>query len=101
MAKLYVTEYSNVYYVKGRQMPAPQEPAVATQVIDFTAGATLSAAFNASTTLVRLAPDTACYLIFGSATTTVAVSASSPPLAAGATEFRALSASGLYLSVIQ
>ena len=69
MAKLYISEYSSLGLVGAAQIAA--SPPIVTQVVDFTAGATSSSAFNGGTRYVRLSNDTICSLRFdGSAATT-------------------------------
>lgn len=68
MTKLYVTEYAELTLVgtpNGVPAQCPKEPPLASQVVDFTAGAAQSAAFNAKTTFVRLQSDAACSVKFG------------------------------------
>jgi hypothetical protein len=69
MAKLYISEFSSLGLAGGAQIAAV--PPIVVQVVDFTAGATSSNAFNGGTRYVRLSNDTICSLRFdGSAATT-------------------------------
>ena len=69
MAKLYISEFSSLGLVGAAQIAAA--PPIVVQVVDFTAGATSSNAFNGGTRYVRLSNDTICSLRFdGSAATT-------------------------------
>lgn len=84
MSLLYIEELSGNGLALRGPIQAPQQPAIATQVLDYTSGAAQSAAFNANTRLVRLHCDTSCSRLFGvnpTATTT------SPRMAAGDTEY--------------
>lgn len=71
MPKLYITEYvCRGTDTKGVN-PFVEQPPVATQVLD-TAGTTLSATFNASTSILRLCADGAvAYLVGENPTATV------------------------------
>ncbi len=69
MAKLYISEY--VGLAKNGIAQAVVEPALAVQVVDFSGGATSSAAFNSQTNIVRLHTDAICSVRFdGQAATT-------------------------------
>ncbi len=83
MAKLYVTEYELLAREAGGipMQGVPQEPAHASQVVDFTSAEAKSAAFNARTRLIRIATDTACFVKVGASPT--AVTATDQRLAAG------------------
>lgn len=94
MSKLYISEYARVCQASGPAnaiVQAPEEPPVATQVVDFTSGAAQSAAFNAKTRFVRLHADAVCSVRFGAAPT---ATASDPRLAAGQAELRGIPADG-------
>lgn len=103
MAKLYITEYSQVGVDSvGRGQTAPQQPHLATQVVDFTAGAAASAAFNNDTRLVRIHTDAICSYKFGTAPTAATTDAR---MAAGQTEYHVVGtpsggAGGLKVSAI-
>lgn len=83
MAVLYVTEFSTPTFTPG---PAtfPALPSNAAQTVSITAGSVASSAFNANTTLVRLATDAICSVAFGTAPT---ASATTQRMAAGQTEY--------------
>lgn len=84
--KLYITEYANAPQAQlGQVLACGAEPGVAVQVIDFSAGAAASAAFNAKTTFVRIHTNAICSLRFSTAGT--AATTSYPRMAANATEF--------------
>jgi hypothetical protein len=94
MSKLYISEYARITQASGpgtAAVQAPEEPPVATQVVDFTSGAAQSAALNAKTRFVRLHSDAACSVRFGAAPT---ANANDPRLAAGQTELRGIPADG-------
>lgn len=70
MSKLYVTEYQ--YIGKddyNNPVYAGREPAITTQVLDFSGGAVASAAFNADTSFIRIAADAACHIEFADSPT--------------------------------
>lgn len=83
MAKLYITEYADLRYMSGL------EPAIATQLVDFTAGVTASAEFNAETRFVRLHTDALASIVFG---ISPVATTSHPRMAAGQTEYFAVNA---------
>ena len=94
MTKLYVSEYARMTQASGpgnTVVQAPEEPPLATQVVDYTAGAASSAAFNAKTRFVRLHTDAICSVAFGASP--VATTAF-PRLAAGQTEYRGIPTDG-------
>lgn len=78
MAKLYVTEYTGV----GPDGIA-NEPELTTQVVTFTT-TTQSAAFSASTSLVRIHTDAICSILFG---TNPTATTSTKRMVAGQTEY--------------
>lgn len=92
MAVLYVTEYCSlaIAQVGGMVAQVPQEPPLAEQAIAITAGSTITAAFNAKTTLVRIETDAICGITFGTAPTATvqAAGVGSGRLIAGQTEYR-------------
>lgn len=91
MAVLYVTEYATIAIMQaGRVTQVPQEPPLAEQAIAITASSTLTAAFNAKTSLIRVHTDAICGVTIGLAPTATAVSAGSGSgrFAANQTEYR-------------
>jgi len=96
MANLWITEATGLRTDpnSGSQIALLQEPGVATQKVAFTT-ATQSAAFNALTTIVRLAADADCNILFGVNPT---ADASAPKYFAGQEYFRLITA-GQKLSV--
>jgi hypothetical protein len=95
MAKLYITEFSGVGYEPGAATQAPKIPPIAEQAVTFTTS-TQSAAFNASTTMVRLIADAACRIEWG---TNPSADANNMMMAANAAEFFVLQGTGLKLAV--
>jgi hypothetical protein len=94
MSKLYISEYARVTQVSGpgtAVLQAPEEPPIATQVVDFTSGAAQSAAFNAKTRFVRLHTDAICSVRFAANPTATVNDAR---LAAGQTELRGIPGDG-------
>jgi hypothetical protein len=65
MPKLYISEYAVLAEARSGTAQAAAEPALATQAVDYTAGATFSAVFTSQTKIVRLQPDTVCSVRFG------------------------------------
>jgi hypothetical protein len=98
MAKVYVSEYARMALdSRGQQAAVPEEPAVATQVLD-TAGTHLSAALNAETRFVRLNADGVVSFKFAAAPTAATTDAR---LGANASElFGVKNNSGLKIDVI-
>lgn len=88
MATLFITEFVQFPTVQGNPIQAPMEPAVAEQTVAIGGASVASAAFNAKTRLVRLHTDAICSVKFGSAPV---ASATTARLAAGQTEFHAVS----------
>lgn len=92
MAFLYVTEYVGLAFPQlgGAGPQIPQEPPLAEQAIAITAGSTQTAAFNAATTLIRIATDAICGVTIGlNPTATVqAAGLGSGRFVAGQTEYR-------------
>ena len=83
MAKLWVQEYAKQGTdASGFAAPVGEEPALASQVIDFAAGSTVSAAFHADTKFIRLWSDAESHVAFG----TGALAAGSGNLPIGAKE---------------
>lgn len=65
MAKVYITEYARQALDARGLVMAPEEPPLATQVLDTTAGVQQSAAFNAETRFVRIHTDGIISYLFG------------------------------------
>ncbi|HET7156084.1 MAG TPA: hypothetical protein VFI87_12030 [Hyphomicrobiaceae bacterium] len=67
MAKLYITEFTRIstHVVGGAPVPIAPLPAVAEQVVDFSAGEAKSATFNAATNYVRVHADAGCSILMG------------------------------------
>lgn len=65
MATLWIREFKKIGGGAARLAPVAQEPAAAGQDFDFTTTAGASAAFSASTVIVRLISDADCFLAFG------------------------------------
>jgi len=84
MTKLYVTEYAGVAYITPGGVPVPQNPPIASQVVDYTAGVAASTAFNPATKLIRIHADSICSVAFGTAPTATTGTAR---LIAGQTEY--------------
>ena len=89
MAKLYVTEYSDVPSAYAAiDMQLVREPPLVDQVpVAIGAGALQSAAFSTMTKIVRLHTDVVCSFAIGPPATTTAT-ANNQRLAANATEFK-------------
>lgn len=83
MAKIYISEFQFMGANGYDQADIARQPAILTQVVDFTAGATASAAFSAATTFVRAWSDTKCCLKFGTAPV---ATTSDMPLSLGVSE---------------
>lgn len=85
MAKLYISEYTNLasYLGTANSVQAAGEPTTAVQVLDFSGGAVSSEAFNAQTRFVRLHTDAICSLRFDGSAATI----SYPRMAADQTEY--------------
>tara|TARA_R110000751_G_scaffold40814_5_gene96356 strand:+ start:6060 stop:6359 length:300 start_codon:yes stop_codon:yes gene_type:complete len=74
MTTLFIQEYTNLANDgHGQIVQAGKEPAVASQVVTFT-GTTASAAFAASTRLVRISATGNCHLKFGATAPTALTS---------------------------
>lgn len=104
MAILFISEFVRQGF-EPRQgiVPAGEEPAIATQIVDFTGGVAQSSTFNAKTNFIAMIADTAGYFVFGTAPT--AVTLVSPRLAADVEIYRGLLSnaglgSGLQVSII-
>lgn len=102
MAKLWITEYADMAYDgNGEVIYAGEEPHLADQVVDYTAGSTQSAALNTATRYVRLVSDAACHIAkFGVTPATT----NHPRFPANAPEFAAIDPSlvgtGLRIAVV-
>jgi hypothetical protein len=94
MAKLYITEYQILAPIEGSTALIPKETPAAEQVVDFTAGATASAAFNKATTFVRIHTDSICSVLFGTAP--VASATANQRLTAGTTQWHGVPPNGSY-----
>lgn len=96
MGILYITEYAGVAQAQigGNYAMVPVEPPLAEQAITYGA-TTPSAAFNPSTTLVRLHTDSICSVLFG---TTPIATAASARMGVGQTEYHGVRA-GLSMKV--
>lgn len=73
MATAYITEYSGLGIQQGIGVPAPKEPALASQSVSYTSS-TQSSALNAKTRLVKIHPDAAAHIAVGSNPTATASS---------------------------
>lgn len=62
---LYLAEYTDIGSTGRGSVPIPMEPAVATQVLDVTAGVVVSAAFQPTTCIVSLVADEDCMIAVG------------------------------------
>lgn len=83
MPKLYISEYGVLAEASRGTAQAVAEPALATQVVDYTAGATLSSVFSSQTKIVRLHTDDICSVRFGGSAATT----SNMRMVAGQTEY--------------
>ena len=95
MAKLYISEFASLPQLdSGGNVYAqcPVIPAIAEQTIDFSGGATPSAAFNAATKFILINTDTTCALAFG----TAPVAATSQRMPADSTRFYGVPNTGTY-----
>lgn len=103
MTKAYVTEYARGTLDGRMFLPSGEEPAIATQVIDYTAGVAASATFNVKTRFIRVHVDSIASMKVGAAPVAAVTDAR---LAANATEYFGLPApagevgSGLKISFI-
>lgn len=97
MAKLYITEYRRLGKDKsGNVIQTGQNPPLATQVVNITAGSLQSAFFNASTSLIRVHTDAICSVELGENPT---ATTNSTRMAANTTEYLAVS-NALKIAVI-
>lgn len=65
MSSLYIEEYVTSAIGARGPVQCAQQPPIATQKLDYTAGVAQSAAFNAQTLFVRISADTPCSFAFG------------------------------------
>jgi hypothetical protein len=85
MAKLTIEEYADqAFDRRGQPVAAGLQPSLGSQQVDFTAGVTASAAFNAKTRFVRLHTDAIAAYAFGNAPVAVITG---PRMTAGQTEY--------------
>jgi hypothetical protein len=85
MAYLYVTEYALAGSdQRGKATQIAHEPPVASQRVTFTGTAAASAAFAATTALVRIHTDADCHIAFGTDPT---ATTSSRKMVSGQTEY--------------
>lgn len=85
-SKLYIREYSALgTQAQGDTPQIAKEPGQVDQVVDFTAGATQSAAFAGSTRFVRMWCDIQCTIVFGANPT--AVVGTNMPMSAATVEY--------------
>lgn len=97
MAKAYISEYARMALDSRGLVPIPEEPPVATQVLD-TAGTHLSAAFNAETRFIRVNTDGVVSYKIATAPT---AATTDPRMAANQTEYLGVKAAlGLKIDVI-
>lgn len=104
MAVLYITEYAELSILAaGRVGQMPVEPPVTEQTVAINVGSTQSAAFNASTKLIRVHCDGICAIEIGTSPTATVASggAGSQRLAANQTQFHDVSRGSFKLAVIQ
>ncbi len=103
MTKAYISEYARGTLDGRTFIPSGEEPAIANQVVDYTAGAAASATLNAQTRFVRIHVDSIASFVFGANPTATVNNAR---LAANATEYFGvpndpqLQGSGLKISFI-
>jgi hypothetical protein len=97
---LYVEEYARqAKDNRGQTVAAGEQPPLAVQKVDFSAGAAASAAFNAKTVFVRIHTNAICSRVFSAAGTAAAVT--DPRMVAGQTEFHGvIQGSGMKVSAI-
>lgn len=65
MSKLYIAEFSGAQTQQSGGAPVVSLPPIAEQVVDFSGGAAVSAAFSNSTTLIRIESDATCSIKVG------------------------------------
>jgi hypothetical protein len=95
MTTLYITEYAGTL---AENTQVSHDPPLAEQTVANAGGATQSAAFNASTRLIRLHTDSICSVLIG---TNPVATTSSGRMAANTTEYRGVVAGqNMRLSVI-
>jgi hypothetical protein len=87
MSTLYITEYAGLTDLPvGKQGPVPLEPPLAEQNISFTGTAGTSAAFNASTRVIRVTVDGIASVLVSAAG--AAATTASGRMAVGVVEYR-------------
>ena len=92
MPTLYISEfYGRAPDAQGATLPIALVPAVVDQALAIGATTAASAAFNATTRMVRLATDATCSVAFG---TTPTATVTTMRLAAGAVEYFGVPAGG-------
>lgn len=89
MSLLYIEEFATQAIGFRGPIPAPQQPPVALQVVDYSSGVAQSAAFNVNTNFVRIHTDVVCSRLFGTNPTALTTS---PRMAAGDTEYHGVTA---------
>lgn len=96
MAKVYIGEVEFMGAGGYDQAPIARLPFLVDQVIDFTSGATPSAAFSSATTYIRIWSDTQCCITYGA---TPVATTTKTPMSAFAPEYFGV-APGSKISVI-
>lgn len=84
MTKAYISEYARGTLDGRTFIPSAEEPALATQVVDYTAGVAASATLNVKTRFVRVHVDSIASYKFGTAPVAATTDAR---MAANATEY--------------
>lgn len=89
--KLFIAEYAQVAVdSRDRTVLCGQEPPIAEQVVDYSAGVAASTAFNASTKFIRVHTNAICSVLIG---TTPVAGITNKRMVAGQTEFMGVDAS--------
>lgn len=84
-SQCFISEYSRLgITIAGVQPPISSEPSITDQAVDFSGGATQSAAFSATTYFIRVWCDAQASLAFGSNPT---ATTANMPIGAGAPEY--------------
>ena len=86
MGIAYITEFADVAVLQGNRVAMAMQPPIAEQAITFTSTAGTSAAFNATTKLVRICVDSIASILFSTAGT-AAVLSTNARMSAGQTEY--------------
>lgn len=98
MSLLYISEYAALGSADGDLAQVPQEPPLATQVVDYTSGEAKSATLNAETRIVLMKSAAACHVLFGEDPT---ADTNDEPIFANVPEYKGVAKdSGLKISVI-